>query len=535
MNHRFIEHRLFKRVIPVLLGMLLAVWLMPGAAGGAYHGLTSLTVAAVAREDAHLSPLTSRDRDMHSLMALCYEGLVALDDDGRPVPALAERWEPPTDNNRRWIFHLRTDITFHNGQPLTSADVVATLNHIFELGQYDEKRVSNLPREERGVHANLMEAYISAWRAIDDYTVQISGSRAYYGLLSAMTFPILPAEEVASALPPGTGPYRIAEYDSGDKLWLTAWSGYRKPVANVSNIVALIYPNIDKALEAFDAGAVDVAATRSMAATRYTGSLRSFSMAYSTRQLELLLIHHRERKGILRDDNVRRAIIAAIDRTELVRQVYQGMATVADTPIHPGSWLYDGSATQEPYNVTRAMELLEEAGWQLNDDGVRERFVDGTPTLLSITLLTYEEPTGGVRQSAANRIVDMLRTVGIQCTVSVLSYGRVRERLAAGNFDLVLCGMNMDVVPDPGFMFLGLDTNYSRYRSDTMDDLIKNMRAQTTPDGYRQAMSEVQHQFVADAPFMCLYFRNGSLLTRDTFSDVRVLRELELFRGIEAW
>ena len=137
-------NRLFKRVCALSLAALL----LPGAAGATgtvYHNLLSLTVAAVGSEDPNLSPLTCRDRDMHSLMALCYEGLVALDDDGRPVPALAERWDPPTDSNRRWTFHLRTDVVFHNGEPFTSADVVATFNRIFELGQYDDKRVSNLP------------------------------------------------------------------------------------------------------------------------------------------------------------------------------------------------------------------------------------------------------------------------------------------------------------------------------------------------------------------------------------------------------
>ena len=178
---------------------------------------------------------------------------------------------------------------------------------------------------------------------------------------------------------------------------------------------------------------------------------------------------------------------------------------------------------------------MKEAGWTPNEAGVLERFIDGSPTPLRLNLLTYEEPTGGVRQSAANTIADMLRVVGIDCSVSIASFGRVKERLSKGNYDLVLCGMNLDVVPDPGFMLLGIDTNYARYRDDTMDSLIKNMRSQTSESGYKQALSEVQQQFVADAPFMCLYFRTGVLLTRDTFSDVRVLRELELFRGIEAW
>lgn len=529
------KHALWKHICPVLL----AAWLMLGAAGaaaqGTYHGLTNLNVAAVASEDANLSPLTSRDRDMHSLMALCYEGLVKLDKDGRPEKNLAESWDAPGGSGKRWTFHLRQGITFHNGKELTAADVVATLNRILELGQYDEKRASSLPREERGVYANLMEAYVSEWTALDDYTVQITGARGYYGMLNAMTFPILPAEEVNNALPSGTGPYRIAEYEPGDKLWLTAFPGYRTPVANVSNIVATLYPNTDKALEAFDAGVVDVAMTRSISATRYTGSLRSFSMLYSTNQVELLMMHHKEKKGILRDDTVRRAIMAAIDRAALIRQSYQGMATLADTPVPPGSWLYDGSATQEPYSPAKANEMLEQADWKLNVAGVREKFIDGTPTPLKLSLLTYEEPTGGVRQSTANAIAEMLRVVGIDCTVTVNSYGWVKERLSKGNFDLVLCGMNLDVVPDPGFMLLSVGTNYSRYRSDTMSELIKNMRAQTDGIQYQAAMSEVQQQFVADAPFMCLFFRNGVLITRDTFSDEQVLRELELFRGIEAW
>ncbi|MCL2811353.1 MAG: ABC transporter substrate-binding protein [Clostridia bacterium] len=515
---------------------LLAVWLTPGMAGSTGHSLTYLSVAVVATEDQHLSPLTSRDRDMHSLLALCYEGLMALDDDGRPVANLVTHVTPPSEEGgRRWLFHLRNDVTFHNGKPLTSADVIATIDRIAAL--YNEGRDSGLPREERGIYANLVEAYLSGWRALDTYTVQINGNRGYYGLLQAMTFPILPAEEVANALPSGTGPYRIMEYEPGDKLWLTAYAGYRKPVENVSNIVATIYPNVDRALEAFDAGSADVAMTRSLAATRYTGSLRSFSMSYSTRQVELLLMHHNERRGILRDENVRRAIMAAIDRTALLRNIYQGMATLADSPVPPGSWLYDSTATQEPFDTERAKELLDEAGWHPNPDhnNMRGRDIDGTTALLRLTLLTYEEPAGGVRQSTANLIAGMLREVGIECTVSVVTYGRVRERLSAGNYDLVLCGMNLDVVPDPGFMFLGIDSNYSRYRNSTMDQLIADMRAQITEEGYRQAMSEVQHQFVADAPFMCLYFRNGSLLTRDTFSNVRVLRELELFRGIEAW
>ena len=246
-------------------------------------------------------------------------------------------------------------------------------------------------------------------------------------------------------------------------------------------------------------------------------------------------MHHSEKKGLLREEPIRRAIIAAIDRYILIRNIYQGMATLTDVPVSPASWLHDSMAMQEPYDPARSRALLEQAGWRVNEEGMRMRVIDGTPVPLKLNILVYEEPSGSVRQTAANAIAEMLYQVGINCSVTLSSFERVRERLTAGNFELALCGMNLDVVADPGFLMLGVGTNYCRYREKDMDDLIKNMRLKTGENEYQQAMSEIQHRFVSDAPFMCLYFRNGSLLTRDTFSDVRRLRELELFRGIEAW
>ncbi|MDR3051362.1 MAG: peptide ABC transporter substrate-binding protein [Oscillospiraceae bacterium] len=515
-----------------LAALLALAALLPGPALAASHGLTSLTVGIVAEERMVLSPLTVRERDPLNILALCYEGLVSLNDDEYPEPCLAESWDAPQGNSDRWIFHLRPGVTFHNGKPLTANDVCATLDYIFQLGGYDADRKSELPVEERGVWGNLI-AYVSSWQAIDEATVQITATRRYFGLLNAMTFPILPAEEVANAMPAGTGPYRIEEYEPGERIWLSASSTWWKPAPAVANIVAYIYRDLDDVLNAFDLGQVDMAATRSMSATRYSGSMRSFSMNYRTRQLEVLLMQH---TGLLAQEYLRRAIMCAIDRSRLVRQVYQDMATPVNTPIAPGTWLYDESATQEEYDPAQARALLEQNGWLLGSDGKRSKSVDGVPTELSLRLFTYEEPGNSVRRSAAATIQEMLGEVGITCRLSSLSYSDTKLRLEKGGFDLVLGAINLDVVPDPGFMLMsGYATNYCRYNSENMTKLIKSMRIAVSDEAYRAAMREVQHQFVMDAPFMCLYFRNGALLTRQTFTDARSLREMELLRGIEVW
>ncbi len=526
-----------RRFVALLLLPLLALAPAMAAASNAPL-IDSLLIGIVASNDLALFPLSMRERDPLNLLNLCYESLVTLDDDEHPQPGLASSWDAPSEGSKKWIFHLRPGVTFHNGNPLTAKDVCATLDRIAALGGYDEEGKSELPAEERGLYANLLEAYIGfgTWKAVDDLTVQITAARGYYGLLNAMTFPVLPADEVEQAMPAGTGPYKIEQYEPGNRIWLSAWPGWWSGAQpNVKNIMANIYPNTDRALDAFDSGEISATMTRSMSATRYSGSLRSFSLSYRTRQLEMLLMHHNEKKGILKDPLVRTAITAAIDRNELVKQIYQGMATPAITPIAPGTWLFDGTATGEEFNPAVARELLDRAGWQLNPDGKRVRTIEGTPTILKLNILLYEEPGGSVRSNAAGAIQSMLSVVGIETTVDSVTYGRVKERLTAGNFDLALVGMNLDVVPDPGFMFTAITTNYCRYRNETMIELIKKLRAQSSESGYRDTMSEVQHLFVSDAPFMCLYFRNGALITRDTFTRVSTLRENELLRGIESW
>lgn len=88
--------------------------------------------------------------------------------------------------------------------------------------------------------------------------------------------------------------------------------------------------------------------------------------------------------------------------------------------------------------------------------------------------------------------------------------------------------------PDPGFTLTSTAScNYTRYRSNDMNDLITQLRKSYTADSYQSAMRLIQDQFEQDQPYICLYWRSAVLLSRETFTDVRDVRELEMLRGIE--
>ena len=268
--------------------------------------------------------------------------------------------------------------------------------------------------------------------------------------------------------------------------------------------------------------------------SRYSGSLNTFSITARTRQLEVLLVN-RAYKDFKSDDNgqnlLRQAISYAINRSELISSAYQNMATVAYTPIPSGTWLSNESTIRDIYDPLMAASLLDSAGYKLADDG--NRYKDGKK-MESLRLLVYDEPGSTARTNAANKIVDQLAAVGIPAYVATWSRESVQTKLVSGDYSIAMCGFNFDVSPDPGFTLTSTAScNYTRYRSNDMNDLITQLRKSYTADSYKNAMSLIQDQFEQDQPYICLYWRSAVLLSRETFTDVRDVRELEMLRGIE--
>jgi len=493
-----------------------------------------LTCAIVATDDLALRPLELNQRDVVSVLDLVYEGLFTMDDNYNPQPELAYSYEFISDGRRLRVV-LRDDVTFHNGKKLTAHDVVATLDYMLELSGFDSDLNSEYELTDRGLYYSTFYS-VKSWEAEDERTLLFNLRRASYGSLYALTFPILPAEEVANDMPAGTGPYTYDGYERGSAIWLVSNKGWWKRAPQVTNIRASIYRDAEKALSAFDAQDVDVAMTRSINASRYSGSLSSFSLSARTRQLEVLLMN-RSYKYLKSDDNgknlVREAISYAINRSELISSVYQGMATIAYTPVPAGTWVSNESTIRDVYDPLMAESLLDQAGWKMADDG--KRYKDGK-AMESFRILVYDEPGSTVRTNAANKIAEQLSAVGIPAYVATWSRGDVIVKLKSGDYSLALCAFNFDVGPDPGFTLTSTAScNYTRYRSDDMNDLLAQLRTSVTPDDYQNAMSLIQDQFEQDIPYICLYWRAGALLSRSAFTDARDIRELELLRGVESF
>ena len=485
----------------------------------------SIIIGIVSATTARLNPLLPVEREFMSLTALMYEPLLTIDDDYLPKGVLAESWTS-SGKGDSWTFVLREGVTFHDGTPLTSADVVASVEEILRLA--NDEAATN-----KGAYSSL-KYFINKITAVDPRTVTITTNRKNFGFLYAMNFPILPAGQVQADAPAGSGPYRVEQFMPADYIWLSVNSSWWGGKPAITEISALFHATNRELISSFEYNRVDAIITRSMTAAQYRSGVSSLNLSYRTKQLETLMMNHRSYE--LADIKVRKAIRAALNLDGIMQNAYMGMAMRTDTPLPSGTWTYFGSDTAYRQNLDLANQLLDEAGWaDSNEDGIRDMVKDGKTVKLSLRFYAYEEQDNSVRANVAAQIASQLLAVGIEARLDMMSFKEVREKLEAGSFDLCMATFNMDMTPDPGFLLISGNTgNYARYNSKEMDKLFNDLRAAVTKEAYQNKLYEIQALFAEDCPFICLNYRSGAILTRRMFTKTRDIREPEVLKGIEA-
>ena len=467
------------------------------------------------------------ERDIISAYHAVYESLVTIDDNYLPQPCLAESWEE-TSAGKYWTFHLRQDVRFSDGTPLTARDVVASANYILSKAQ-DESIT------DHGYYA-ILDYFVSSITAKDDYTVSVRAKRPYYGILYQMTFPVVPESYVSSDNPPGTGPYIITEFHAGERMWLAANPNWWKAQPQVREILFTFHETSSSVVESYEYARVDTVFTRSIAGAQYKSGTNSLTMSYRTNQLECLLMNNNARELTT---EVRKAIRCLIDKNKIISNAYSGLAVASNFPFYPGTWMYNSALDSYiTRDVEEAKRLLAEAGWEDSDEnGVLDRTNSkGELENLHLRFFYYEEPDNDVRAETANIIQEELAEVGIECKVTAMSMSDVQKQLKSGSFDLVLASYAMDVTPDPGFLLMkGNSGNYMRYKSDRMEELCSSLRKTPVQEEYRQKLMEIQSVFLDDCPMVCLFWRTGNVITRYMYTACRDVREYELLRGIESF
>ena len=381
-------------------------------------------------EPVSLDPNSTRDEIALLIAPNLYSRLAMLDADARLHPDLAERWEVSPDG-RRYTFHLRRGVRWHDGRPFEAADVRWTLEHL--------------------AHQTAPSFAAEAFRRIarvetpDEHTVIVHLSSPWAPFLSTIASEtgafILPRPTPGAPRPRkpaavGTGPFQLANWVPGKRIVLTANRSFFRTGPFLERVVYTFEPDPARGPALMASGQVDyVIARPSLLLFPQLARDERLRVFTSPSDGRYYLAFNLRRKPF--DDlRVREAVNRALDRPALLEHALHGYGAPGYGFYTPAvAWAYDPDAQVPALDLDRARALLDAAGFTPDSQGIRLETV-----LLCVALAPFRD--------IAREVADQLGQVGIAVRVENVNVRQWMERtLRQHDFDLTLVGG--DHGPDP--------------------------------------------------------------------------------------
>jgi len=492
------------------------------ARGGEY-------VEAVIGAPSLPNPLYASGSDVDADLArLMYAGLMAETPDGRLVPDLAESYDLSEDGSE-YVFRLKDDLTWHDGQKLTVDDILFTLNLI----QNQDYKSPLLPLF-RGVTGER----------VDDRTIKFKLANPSVGFLAALTVGILPTH-VWQDVPPsgftladynlkpiGAGPFKFKSLVR-DRLGavrsytMERFNGAATP-ALLDRVTFRFYPDSETAANAVASRQADGMGFVPLEDRDKIESRHDLTR-YSLRLPQYTAVFlNPKNQALWKDDAVRAALVLATPRDKIVADVLHGDAVLAESPILAGLPGYDANVKQPAYDPEAAKASLEKAGYVFatptstyrelaktktitigsGKKAVKKTVADGTPIPLKFKLTTVNREE---YVAVANALAEAWKAVGFEVEVATVPVTNVsRDLLKTKDYEALLFGEVIGADQDPYPFWHSSQSgdggfNLSVYANRAVDDALTAGRTTTSTEARAPSYAAVAKKIVADAPAVFLY------------------------------
>jgi peptide/nickel transport system substrate-binding protein len=455
----------------------------------------------------NLDPRIGTDGQSERIDSLIFDSLTELDDRRIPRGDLAESWEQP--DRLTYVFHLRRGVTFHDGRPLSSADVKYTFDSIVNGSVVTSKR--GFVRQVKSIEAPDPATVIFRLTEPDGW---------FLTDICRPAFGVVPAGSGsdASAHPIGTGPFRFVSAKQDDSVILERNPAFFRARPQIDQVRFHIVPEaIVRALELRKGSAdleVSSLAPDMIPVLRQQPSLDvtqdpGTNYAYVAFNFDDPILARRE---------VRQALAFATNREEIVRYLYRGQARLADGPLPPNSWAYESNIARYAFDPQKAEQLLDSAGYprQAEKGGMR----------INLTLKTSTEETTRLLGAV---LKEQWRKVGVDLELQSMEPATLGAEINRGDFQLYTLrwiGANND----PEFFEFVFSSkrmppmggNRGHYRNAQLDALLDQARIETDQAKLKALLSEIQKTVAEDAPYLSLWFMDNVSVHRKRIGNVKL-------------
>lgn len=464
------EENMLKRIFFICL----LCWFCAGLATAQDQAGTGKTLIwGRGNDSVTLDPAFAADGESNKVIINIFEGLVRYKDNTSDIePALALSWENKSEG-KEWVFHLRKGVKFHDGTDFNSESVVYSISR-----QTDPAHP--FYRKNFGA-AGFVFQYIRKVESLDDYTVKITLEKPFAPFLSNLGMPDAAPIASPEALkkwgdefgkhPVGTGPFVFEEWIPGDRIILKKNTEYWDNPPKLERLIFKSIPDNKNRLLALKTSAIHGMDGVDPNAVKEIEMEKNLKLIAAPGLNVGYLAMNTEKKPFDRI-KVRQAVNYAINKQNLVKLFYKGLAVPAKNPLPPTVWGANEAVEDYEYNPEKARQLLKEEGLE-----------KGFSTTLSV--MTSPRPYMPEPEKIARAIKANLAEVGIQAEIITSEWKTYTAKAYNGEHEMCLLGWSGDNGDPDNFLYVLLDqdntvkpkaSNVSFLRHEGLHELLVKAR-----------------------------------------------------------
>lgn len=442
--------------------------------------------------------------------ALLFRGLMRFNENNEPALDIADAYGMSADQ-LTYTFQLREDIYFHDGEQLTSDDVIFTIESIL-----DDKNASFLKSDFTS---------IESIRKVTDFELEIKLFEPFSPLLDKLTVPILPRhqfEEVDirtapfNSHPIGAGPYMFDKWDRGNSLTLKAYPNFHGNQPSIEKVIFKFIPDSNVRALQLKSGEVDIALLDPVQVANIEKEKHLDIYKVDTADYRAVLLNMKQE--LWQDVKIRQAFSYAVDREQIVKGILKGFGTEAYSPLQKHSFANE-EVEKYDYNLDKANALLDEAGWTTENDGFR--YKNGEKLAFTITSPISDT----TRVNMANYIAEGFKKIGADIQVKALDWSAIS--IEEADAFMIGWGSPYDADHHTHILFhtdesslTSAGYNYGSYSNSKVDELLEKGRLSTDLEERKGIYREYQNELAIDPPYIFIAYVDAVFGIKEQISGV---------------
>ena len=448
-----------QRILALFLALMMVCAVLGGCGDGSKNpddegnhgyeeriGNNEIVVGIAQDLEDSLDPHISASAGSREVLFNIYEGLVKPNSDGELICAVARDYEI-SNGGRTYTFFIREGVRFHNGQTVSAADVVYSINRCADASG----------------GAPLVAAFsvIEEVKAVDEMTVEITIKAADLDFLSYLTEAIVPDgyDKLATA-PMGTGPFRYVSRSPQENIVIEKFDEYWGEGAALDKVTYKIYEDSTALVMALKGGAIDLCAHLTSAQVAQLDE-KHFQILEDTMKLvQAVYLNHKAKP--FDNEKVRQALCYAIDRQQIMDFVAGGRGTAVGSSMYPAFTKYFMPELVDyyKYDPAKAKDLLAKAGYPNGFD-------------MTITVASNNKP----HVDTAEVVAQQLRAIGVNVIIQQVEWQTWYDETYKGrNYQATIVGLDASNMTARAMLERFTSTsskNFTNYNNPAYDALFQ--------------------------------------------------------------